>query len=112
MDASSDAGESERLRDLYDEETLAAIEAGPRAVAETPRPAGLGGLRHTGGAGAIVAAAMLGLGDVLEGRRARERPPIVADDPGQPLDPDALVDVDFDPGSPTATRATLRPRLP
>jgi hypothetical protein len=32
----------------------------------------------------------------------------VTDDPGQPEDPDALVDLDFDPSSPADTVARLR----
>jgi hypothetical protein len=93
--------------DLYDDETLAAIEGWVRTP-DAPEVPGLSGWRRTSATGAVLGAAMLGLGEALEGRRPRDRPPIVMDDPGQPDDPDALVDLDFDPTSPTDTVARLR----
>lgn len=100
-------GPDDDLGALYDEGTLAAITGAGQATPTTSR-AGMGGWRHTSGAGAIAAASVLGLGEALEGRPTTRPPPIVADDPGQPLDPSALVEVDFDPDSPIATRARLR----
>ena len=93
--------------ELYDERTLAAIEAWqppPPAGSSTPAE----GRRRRRAAGVAVSAALLGLGEALEGRRPRERPPIVVDAPGEPPDPDALVVVDFDPGSPWDTVARRR----
>jgi hypothetical protein len=88
---------------LYDDETVAAIEGWERPPPPAPPPS-TGGWRRSA-AGAVFGAALLGLGEALEGRALRERPPIVADDPGEVPDPDALVDVDFDPASPAATTA-------
>ena len=93
--------------DLYDDETLAAIEGWVRSPG-APDVAGLRGWRRTSATGAVLGAAMLGLGEALEGRRLRDQPPIVMDDPGQPDDPEALVDLDFDPTSATGTVARLR----
>ena len=93
--------------DLYDDETLAAIEGWVRSQG-APEVAGLSGWRRTSATGAVLGAAMLGLGEALEGRRRRDEPPIVMDDPGQPDDPEALVDLDFDPTSATGTVARLR----
>lgn len=92
---------------LYDDETIAAIEAWAPGPGSETRP-GVSGWRRTSASGAVLGAALLGLGDALEGRRLRERPPIVVDDPGEPLDPDALVELHFDPRSPAATTARLR----
>jgi len=94
--------------DLYDETTLAAIDGWAPPPEPTPGP-GISGWRRTSASGAVLGAALLGLGDALEARQPRDRPPIVMDDPGQPYDPDALVDVDFAEGSPAATTARLRP---
>jgi hypothetical protein len=69
---------------------------------------GIAAWRHRSGAGAIAAAALLGIGDALEGRRVRERPAIIVDDPGEPVDPDALVEVELEEGSPLATWVRLR----
>ncbi len=93
--------------DLYDDETRAAIEGwvGSPGAPEVP---GLSGWRRTSATGAVLGAAMLGLGEALEGRRLRDQPPVVMDDPGQPDDPEALVDLDFDPTSPADTVARLR----
>ena len=93
---------------LYDPATLAAIEGWERHdPAPPPRtPA------WRRAAGAVLGAALLGLGEALEGRRRREQPPLVAEDPGQPHDPEALVDLDFDPSSPARTTARLRRRRP
>jgi hypothetical protein len=87
-------------------------DAPPDAGRPSPAP-GIGSWRHRSSAGAIAAAALLGLGDALEGRQARERPAIVSDEPSQPLDPEALVDVDLEDGSPMTTWVRLRtPRPP
>ena len=66
---------------LYDDETIAAIEGWSPAPGPPTRP-GTSGWRRTSASGAVLGAALLGLGDALEGRRLRERPPIVVDDPG------------------------------
>ncbi|MDQ3372138.1 MAG: hypothetical protein M3482_05330 [Actinomycetota bacterium] len=93
--------------ELYDDETIAAIEGWSPAAGSSGRP-GIGGWRRSSASGAVLGAALLGLGDALEGRRPRERPPIVDDDPGEPHDPEALVELHFDPDSPAATTARLR----
>ena len=93
--------------ELYDDETIAAIEGWSPALDAPVRPSSAG-WRRTSASGAVLGAALLGLGDALEGRRLRERPPIVVDDPGEPLDPEALVELHFDPDSPAATTARLR----
>lgn len=95
--------------DLYDDETQAAIDAWA-PPAGSPARAGMAGRRRRSATGAVLGAALLGLGDALEGRRRRERPPIVSEDPGQPHDPDALVEVHLDPTSPAASLAVVRRR--
>ena len=105
----SSPGEDRFGDGLYDEETVAAIEGWERPLPPAP-PSSTRGWRRSA-AGAVVGAARLGMGEALEGRALRERPPIVIDDPGEAPDPDALVDVDFDPQSPARTTARhLRPR--
>jgi hypothetical protein len=94
---------------LYDDETRAAIDAWAPPAGSPPR-AGVAGWRRRSATGAVLGAALLGLGDALEGRRRREQPPIVSEDPGQPHDPDALVEVHLDPSSPAATVAVVRRR--
>ena len=96
---------------LYDDETRAAIEGwvGSAGARDVP---GLSGWRRTSATGAVLGAAMLGLGEALEGRRLRDQPPIVTDAPGEPDDPEALVELDFDPTSPADTVARLRARDP
>lgn len=93
---------------LYDDETRAAIEGWVGPAAPGDAAPGLSGWRRTSATGAVLGAALLGLGDALEARRLRDQPPLVTEDPGQPEDPDALVDLDFDPTSPTDTVARLR----
>ena len=109
MTTPADDGPVEPFDDeLYDDETRAAIEGWVEAPDARDVP-GLSGWRRTSATGAVLGAAMLGLGDALEGRRLRDQPPIVVDDLGQPDDPEALVDLDFDPTSPSDTVARLRP---
>lgn len=93
--------------ELYDDETLAAIDRWEPSPPRSPR-ATISGWRRGSASGAVVGATLLGLGEALEGRGPRECPPIVKDDPGEPPEPGALVDVDFDPRSPRATTARLR----
>lgn len=95
---------------LYDDETRAAIEAWAPPT-RPPARGGLAGWRRRSATGAVLGAALLGLGDALEGRRRDERLPIVSEDPGQPHDPDALVEVHLHPSSPAATVAVVRRRL-
>jgi hypothetical protein len=94
---------------LYDDETLAAID-GWEPSTGSPARASMAGWRRRSATGAVLGAALLGLGDALEGRRRREQPPIVSEDPGQPHDPDALVEVHLDPTSPAASVAVVRHR--
>ena len=101
------ASEDRFGEELYDDETIAAIEGWSPPAGDADGP-GISGWRRTSASGAILGAALLGLGEALEGRRPRERPPIVVDDAGEPLDPEALVELHFDPDSPAATTALLR----
>lgn len=94
---------------FYDEGTVAAIEGWEPS--SPPGPPSTSGWRRSA-AGAVVGAALLGLGEAIGGRSLRERPPIVVDGPGEAPDPEALVAVDFDPCSPAATTVRhLRPRV-
>lgn len=93
--------------ELYDEETLAAID-GWSPPPDPPSPPGISGWRRSSASGAVLGAALLGLGRALEGDEPREQLPIVVDEPGETPDPEALVDLHFDPDSPAATTARLR----
>lgn len=97
------------LDQVYDEATLAAIEGWAPTVASDVDVAGWW---RTSAAGAVLGAALLGLGEALEDRRPRDQPAATAPDPGQPRDPDALVELDFDPASPRTTTARIRDARP
>ena len=56
----------------------------------------------------MVAAVLLGIRDALEDRRQDEEVLLVVEDPGQPDDPDATFELDFDPDDPRATVVTFR----
>lgn len=91
---------------IYDPDEIAAIEAW-RPPAE-PRGAepGVAGLRRRSVSGALAAAVMLGLRDVLE--PPRDEAAVVVEAPGEPDDPSVPVTVRFDPESPHSTVAIVR----
>lgn len=62
-----------------------------------------------GKAGVALAGALTVLGDVLVGKPPREQIPHVTEASGEPMDPG--VDIELDPDSPAASRATIRPWL-
>ena len=61
-------------------------------------------------AGSIVAAGMLGLQQVLEGRK-KEDPPIEVEAPGEPPG-GRRVELDLDPDDPAGSTVTYRPGAP
>jgi len=92
-----------RFEDLYDDETLAALDRWtPGTGAEPPR-------RRSGvGAGALLVGMALGLRDVLEPYRAD---PVVEPDPAAPTDEGRWVSFVYVPGAPAASRIIVRPWL-
>ncbi|MCU0269839.1 MAG: hypothetical protein MUF83_14505 [Acidimicrobiales bacterium] len=107
-----DSSEHDEFRDLYDERTLARIEAQPRlrgpVVVDGTGPLARRGLaRRT--AGPILAAALLAVGDVLD--PAGRRPEVVDFDPEVPDEEGQLVTFVHVPGDPRASRLIVRPWL-
>lgn len=110
------------LDELYDAATLEAIEswARTRVAVEARRvpgdgptsvplpPAGRRDLRSMGAGGAMLAAAMLGLADVLEPDKLE---PHVAEEAPDPSGDDEPVTFLFVPGDPDASRIIVRPWL-
>lgn len=91
---------------IYDEAERAAIDAW--RPAETRRgDAGVAGLRRSTSSGALAAAIMLGLREVLEPPPDDEQA-VVVDAPGEPEDPTAPLVLRFDPESPGDTVAIVR----
>ena len=89
--------------ELYGEDEWAAI-----AGWSPPHPSpGVAGWRRSSAAGAVFAAALLGLRDALEPERDEE-PAIVVDHAGEPDDAQAPVSVTLDPDDPSASVAVLR----
>lgn len=91
---------------LYDEEEQAAID-GWRPTPARPPEVGVAGLRRSTTSGALMAAMMLGLREVLEPPPDDEQA-MVVDAPGEPEDPKAALVLRFDPDSPDKTVAILR----
>lgn len=89
---------------IYGAEELAAIEGW---TARRNPPAGVAGLRRSTAGGALAAAVLLGLRDVLEPPPENDQA-VVVDAPGEREDPSAPVVVRFDDRSPAATVAVLR----
>ncbi len=69
--------------------------------------AGVAGLRRSTSSGALAAAIMLGLREVLEPPPEDEQA-VVVDAPGEPEDPAAPLVLRFDPESPAGTVAIVR----
>lgn len=91
---------------LYDPDELAAIDGWrPEAAPSGDGGEVAAGLRRSASA-AVVAAAMLGLRDVLE--PPRDQGAVVVEAPGEPDDPSAPVALVFHPESPHATVAIVR----
>lgn len=93
---------------LYDEDERAAIEAWRARRAAARHPSGVASWRRTSASGAVVAAVLLGIRDALEDRPRDEEVLLVVDEPGEPDDPSARFDLDFDPADPRATTVTFR----
>ncbi len=91
---------------LYDEEEQAAID-GWRPAPALSHEDGVAGLRRSTTSGALMAAMMLGLREVLEPPRDDEQA-VVVDAPGEPDDPSASLVLRFDPDSPDKTVAIVR----
>ncbi len=67
----------------------------------------MAGLRRSTTSGALAAAVLLGLRDVLE-PPPDDEPAVVVDAPGEPDDPAAPLVLRFDPESPSGTVAIVR----
>lgn len=93
---------------IYEPDELAAIDAWRPPAPPDGREAALGAVRRHSAGGALMAAAMLGLRDVLE--PPREDAPMVVEVPGDPHGPSGPVELHFDAESPAATVAVLRRR--
>lgn len=92
---------------LYSEEELAAIDSwAPKP--SVPVGSGVARLRRGTAGGALAAVVLLGLRDALE-RQSDAGEAVVIEVPGEAEDPSAPVVVRFDPGSPAATVALVRP---
>ncbi len=91
---------------IYDAEEQAAIDAW-RPPEDRREDAGVAGLRRSTTSGALVAAVLLGLREVLEPPPDDEQA-VVVDAPGEPDDLEAPLVVRFDPDSPAATVAIVR----
>jgi hypothetical protein len=96
------------LDDLYDEATLVALDRFVRIRRPVPAVVAAG-WRGRLGAGAIVTAAMIGVGEALD--PDRNEPVIEEVDVDGPPDPRQPVTVHVVPGIPQATRAVVRPWL-
>jgi hypothetical protein len=96
------------LEDVYDEATVAALDRSVRQPRPVPAVVA-GGWRGRLGAGAIAAAAVIGVGEALD--PSRNEPVIEEVDADAPPDERLPVTVFFVPGLPRATRATVRPWL-
>lgn len=95
--------------DLYSGAEWAAIDGWrPRSPASVGSP-GIAGLRRTTAGGAVAAAALLGLRDVLESPPDDEAAVVMEVD-AEADDPTVAVALRFDAASPAATVAVLRPR--
>lgn len=92
---------------IYDEDELAAIDAWSAQPSARPPDSGVAGLRRRSATGALAAAVMLGLRDVLE-PPPEDDEAVVSESPGEPDDPTARVVLRFDPESPEATMVILR----
>ncbi|MGI9120973.1 MAG: hypothetical protein ACR2G7_12780 [Acidimicrobiales bacterium] len=92
---------------IYDEDELAAIDAWSAQPSSRPPDSGVAGLRRRSAGGALAAAVMLGLRDVLEPPPDDDEA-VVSESPGEPDDPTAGVILRFDPESPQATFVILR----
>ncbi|HEV2766282.1 MAG TPA: hypothetical protein VGV63_01075 [Acidimicrobiales bacterium] len=94
--------------DLYTGAELAAIDGWtPPPPPAPPGPEGVAGLRRTTAGGALAAAVLLGLRDVLEPPPSDEAAVVVEVD-GEADDAFVAVALRFDAGSPAATVAVLR----
>ena len=100
---------------LYEHEERAAIDSwrsrrsgsvgGPHHGSSDPRPIGPAAWRRSSASGAVAAAVLLGLRDVLEPPADDEVQVVV--DADEPADPDGPVVVRFDPDEPANTVAVL-----
>ncbi|MBW3574880.1 MAG: hypothetical protein KY450_08455 [Actinobacteria bacterium] len=93
---------------IYEPDELAAIDAWRPPAPPDGREAAVGAVRRHSAGGALMAAAMLGLRDVLE--PPRDDAPVVVEVPGDPHGPSGPVELHFDAESPAATVAVLRRR--
>lgn len=91
---------------IYDAEERAIIDAW-RPPQDRRGEAGVAGLRRSTTSGALAAAVLLGLREVLEPPPDDEQA-VVVDAPGEPDDPTASLVLCFDPESPAATVAIVR----
>jgi hypothetical protein len=96
------------LDDLYDPRTVVALDRFVRTRHPVPAVVAAG-WRGKLGAGAIVTAAMIGVGDVLDPER--NEPVIEEIDDDGPVGPLQPVTVHLVPGLPSATSAVVRPWL-
>lgn len=93
--------------DLYTGAELAAIDGWRPRAPVPPGPEGVAGLRRTTAGGALAAAVLLGLRDVLEPPPSDEAAVVVEVDTDAD-DASVAVALRFDAGSPAATVAVLR----
>lgn len=91
---------------IYDDEERAAID-GWRPPQARSGNVGVAGFRRSTTSGALAAALLLGLREVLEPPPHDEQA-VVVDAPGEPDDPTAQLVLCFDPESPAATIAMVR----
>jgi hypothetical protein len=110
--AAADRQPGPDLSEVYDEATLAALDAWGRPAAERPGDARQVGpvrpLRQGAAAGAVITGLVLGLRDVLEGER--EDAVVLEEDAPGP-DPGQAVVVHLVPFDPAASVAVVRPWL-
>lgn len=93
---------------LYDEEELARIDGWTGTEPVEEPGTSIARLARTRASGAVIAAMMTRLGEILEGRPVGDEVAIVqAQDDDEPERPDG-VRLEFDPESPAATRAVVR----
>lgn len=98
-----DAGDGPRLEEVYDAETLAALDRwAPGAGAEPLRRGG------RVGAGALLVGLALGLRDAFDDDRGD---PVVEPDPGGGPEEGRWVTFVYVPGAPAASRIIVRPWL-
>ncbi len=93
---------------LYDPDELAAIDSWRPPDAQSGDAHGLSPVRRFSASGAVVAAAMLGLREVLE--PPRDEAAVVVEASGEPHEASAPVALLFDPQSPHTTVAIVRRR--